>query len=90
LSEWNFPATLIVYMGMTFRYRAAIVKQPGGYWARIPGLKGVYGAGKTVAATKNDLQAALQLYLESCRDDGELPPRPRQKIVGANEVTATV
>lgn len=75
---------------MTFRYRAKIVKQPGGYWARIPGLKGVYGAGRSVASTKKDLQAALQLYLESCRDDGALPPRPRLKTVGANGVTATV
>ena len=77
-------------MVMAFRYRAEIVKQPGGYWARIPGLKGVYGAGKSVAATKKDLQAARQLYLESCRDHDALPPRPRQKIVGANGVTATV
>ena len=77
-------------MVMTFRYHAVLAKQPGGYWARIHGLKGVYGAGKTVAATKKDLQAALQLYLESCRDDGNLPPRPRRKIVGANEVMATV
>lgn len=77
-------------MGMTFRYRAVVVKEGKGYWAYIPRLKGVYGVGKDVPATKKDLQAALQLYLESCRDDGVLPPRPRQKVVGANEVTATV
>jgi predicted RNase H-like HicB family nuclease len=77
-------------MVMTFRYRAKIVKEGKGYWAYIPRLKGVYGIGKNVPATKKDLQAALQLYLESCRDDGVLPPRPRPKIASTNEVTATV
>jgi predicted RNase H-like HicB family nuclease len=77
-------------MGMTFRYDAVIVKQTGGFWAYLPELPGVYGAGRTVAATKKDLQAALQIYLETCRDDGKFPPRPRHRIVDTDEVTATV
>ncbi|MBI3564873.1 MAG: type II toxin-antitoxin system HicB family antitoxin [Elusimicrobia bacterium] len=76
-------------MGMTFRYRAVIVKQPGGFWARIPGVKGVYGAGKTEASAKKDLQAALQLYLEVRRDAKDLPP-PHRRIAPKAEVTATV
>ncbi|MBI4062257.1 MAG: type II toxin-antitoxin system HicB family antitoxin [Elusimicrobia bacterium] len=75
---------------MTFRYDAVIVKEGRGYWAYLPDLPGVYGVGRTPAAAKKDLKEALQLYLEVCREDGELPPRPLHRVVDMGEVTATV
>jgi len=77
-------------MGMTFRYRAVVVKEGKGYWAYIPRLKGVYGVGRNESAARIDLQAALQLYLEVCRDEKELPARPRAHASSRDEVTATV
>jgi predicted RNase H-like HicB family nuclease len=77
-------------MGMTFRYRAVVVKEGKGYWSYIPRLKGVYGVGRSESAARKDLQEALQLYLEVCRDEKELPPRPHARVSARDEVTATV
>ena len=77
-------------MGMTFRYRAVVVKEGKGYWAYIPRLKGVYGVGRNESAARKDVQAALQLYLEVLRDERELPPLPQARAARRDEVTATV
>ena len=77
-------------MGMTFSYRAVIVREGKGYWAYIPRLKGVYGVGRNESAARSDLQTALQLYLEVCRDEKELPARPHVRASVRDGVTATV
>ena len=77
-------------MGMTFRYRAVVVKEGKGYWAYLPRLKGVYGVGRSVTAAKKDIQKALQLLLEVLRDEKKLPPPPPARTARKDEVTATV
>ena len=43
------------------------VQEDKKWWAYIPDLPGVYGSGKYETAVKEDIKAALKLYLEDYR-----------------------
>ncbi len=60
---------------MTFHYSIVVVQEKGSCWAYVPDMPGVYGMGKTAALAKKDLAAALKLYIEDCRADGDPVPR---------------
>lgn len=71
---------------MTLHYPIVVVKEKGSFWAYVPDLPGVYGRGRTTAAAKKDLSAALKLYVEDCRADGDPVPRSAAKVVSVGEI----
>lgn len=55
-------------------YKVAIHAEPtGGYWAEVPALPGCVSQGETLAELKANIQEAIELYLETLRDDGREP-----------------
>ena len=76
----------VILILMTLHYPAVIVKEGTGCWAYVPDLPGVYGTGKTPALAKQNLIAALTLYIEDCRADGDPIPHSAAKIVEIDQV----
>lgn len=77
-------------MVMTLRVRTVVVKQEHGYWAYVPGVPGVYGAGRTPASAKKDLAKAVKLYTEDCLEDGDPIPFLLPQVVEQGEIAVTV
>ena len=73
-------------MAMTYQYPIVIVREGADYWAYIPDLPGVYGRGRTSANARKDLRAALKLYIEDCRADGENIPASHIKSLKIDHI----
>jgi len=74
---------------MTFHYPVVVVKEGKGCWAYVPNLPGVYGRGSTPARASKDLEAAIRLYIDDCRADGDPIPQSAAKIVSVSEIALT-
>lgn len=72
---------------MTLHYSVIVVREKGSFWAYVPDLPGVYGRGRTSSGAKKDLTAALKLYIEDCRADGDPVPRSAARVVSVDQVT---
>ena len=71
---------------MTYRYPIVIVKEKAAYWCYIPDMPGVYGRGRSESAAKKDLQAALKLYVEDCKTDGDDVPASNVRSVKIDHI----
>ncbi len=60
---------------MTQTYRIIIEPDKRGFHGYVPALPGCHTWGKTIMNTKKHIQEAIELYLESLFDKGELAPQ---------------
>ena len=57
------------------RYTVVLEKEPdGGYVASVPALPGCVSQGDTRAEALSNIREAIAVYLEDCRETGELVP----------------
>jgi predicted RNase H-like HicB family nuclease len=75
---------------MRCTYPVVLVKERGEFWAYIPDLPGVYGRGPTRRAAKQDIRAALQLYIEDCEAAADPVPRSAAEVVEVDKVSVAV
>ena len=52
----------------------------GGFWVDVPALPGCYSQGESVDESLQNVTEAIELYLESLRDEGRDAP-PDSEIV---------
>jgi predicted RNase H-like HicB family nuclease len=75
---------------MRCTYPVVLVKERGEFWAYIPDVPGVYGRGRTRRAAKQDIRAALQLYIEDCQAAGDPVPRSVAEVVEVDKLSVAV
>lgn len=46
------------------------------YSAYVPDLPGCISTGKTLEETENNIKEAIELYIDTLREDGQLIPEP--------------
>ncbi|MGL4500821.1 MAG: type II toxin-antitoxin system HicB family antitoxin [Planktothrix sp.] len=46
------------------------------YSAYVPDLPGCISTGKTLEETENNIKEAIELYIDTLREDGQLIPQP--------------
>jgi len=57
------------------RYTVVLEQEPdGGYVASVPALPGCVSQGDTRAEALSNIREAIAVYLEDCRETGELVP----------------
>ena len=62
------------YASVVMTYKIAVHEEPtGGYWAEVPALPGCFSQGETLAELKTNIREAIELYLETLRDEGRQP-----------------
>ncbi|MBI5888406.1 MAG: type II toxin-antitoxin system HicB family antitoxin [Deltaproteobacteria bacterium] len=71
---------------MTLTYPIVLVQEDNQWWAYIPDLPGVYGAGATEEAAKKDIVSALELYIEDLREDGKPIPASHIKKLETDNI----
>ncbi|WRH67166.1 MAG: type II toxin-antitoxin system HicB family antitoxin [Planktothrix sp. GU0601_MAG3] len=50
------------------------------YSAYVPDLPGCISTGKTLEETENNIKEAIELYIDTLREDGQAIPEPTLKI----------
>ena len=50
------------------------------YSAYVPDLPGCISTGKTLEETENNIKEAIELYIDTLREDGQPIPEPSLKI----------
>ena len=64
------------------QYLVRIDKDPDSDWgASVPDLPGCVATAKTLDRVLRRIQVAVRIHLEGMREDGLVPPRPRQRFV---------
>jgi predicted RNase H-like HicB family nuclease len=58
------------------RYAVIYEKTPAGYSAYVPDLPGCVAAGATFSETAELIRGAIELHLETMREDGDPIPEP--------------
>jgi predicted RNase H-like HicB family nuclease len=61
------------------KYLIVIERSETGYSAYSPDVPGRVSTGRTAAAVRRNMRAALALHLEGMRIDGEPIPRPNSR-----------
>lgn len=49
--------------------------EEGGFWVEVPALPGCYSQGESVEETLGNVREAIELYLETLRDEGRDTPQ---------------
>lgn len=62
-------------------YKIAVHADPkGGFWAEVPALPGCFSQGETMAELTQNIREAIELYLDTLREEGQ-QPEPDVQIV---------
>jgi predicted RNase H-like HicB family nuclease len=48
----------------------------GTIWARVPDLSGCYSCGSNMREAKTNIKEAMELYIDTARDEGIIIPKP--------------
>jgi predicted RNase H-like HicB family nuclease len=63
-------------------YLVSFERTPGSDWgASVPDLPGCVAVAKTVDAALRRIHIAIEMHLQGMREDGQRPPRPKQRSV---------
>ena len=58
------------------RYSVVVHRaEEGGFWVEVPALPGCYSQGESVEEVLENVQEAIELYLEVLRDEGRDAPK---------------
>lgn len=58
----------------------------GGYIASVPALPGCYSQGESLEEAQNNIKEAIELYLETLRDEHQVLPQETSMLQGRVEV----
>ncbi len=61
--------------------------EEGGYWAEVPALPGCFSQGETIDETLANVREAVELHVESLREEGQDIPSDRGLVIGRVEVS---
>ena len=61
--------------------------EEGGFWVDVPALPGCYSQGESVDESLQNVAEAIELYLETLRDEGRDAPRDSEVVY---QVSVTV
>lgn len=61
----------------------------GGYWVEVPALPGCFSQGETLDEVLTNVREAIELHLESLREEGQEIPSDRGFVIGRVEVSVT-
>jgi len=62
-------------------YSAVLHKaEEGGYWAEVPALPGCYSQGESVEEALAHVKEAIELYVETLREDGQPIPKDQDVV----------
>ncbi len=75
---------------MNFTYPIVLVREDDKWWAYIPDLPGVYGAGNSEDEAKKDITSALSLYLEDIVEEGQPLPTSHVKQLDTDHIEVAV
>jgi predicted RNase H-like HicB family nuclease len=56
-----------------------VIYEKAGYgtiWARVPGLSGCYSCGDNMREAKTNIKQAMELHINTARDEGIIIPKP--------------
>ncbi|HKZ51583.1 MAG TPA: type II toxin-antitoxin system HicB family antitoxin, partial [Dehalococcoidia bacterium] len=54
--------------------------EEGGYWAEVPALPGCYSQGESVEEALAHVKEAIELYVETLREDGQPIPKDQDVV----------
>lgn len=60
--------------------------EEGGYWVEVPALPGCFSQGETIDEALANVRAAIELHLESLKEEGQEIPRDGGFMIGRVEV----
>ncbi len=69
---------------MNYKVSVVIEKDSDGYYAYCPGLKGCQTQGDSLEEVKNNIQEAVELYVET------LPAEEKQRLLSQEILTITL
>jgi predicted RNase H-like HicB family nuclease len=73
------------------QYLVRIDKDPGSDWgASVPDLPGCVATGRTIDQALKRIEGAITLHLDGFRQDGLVPPTPRQRVVAPRRTARQV
>ena len=58
--------------------------EEGGFWVNVPALPGCYSQGESVDESLQNVTEAIELYLESLRDEGHEAPLDAEVVYRVN------
>lgn len=62
------------------QYEAIFMPQDdGGFTVEVPGLPGCISEGDTLEEAKNNIEEAIELYIDALRARGKATPRPNKE-----------
>ena len=62
--------------------------EEGGYWVEVPLLPGCYSQGKTIDEALSNVREAIEVHIQSLKDDGQDVPKDEGFVIGRVEVKA--
>jgi predicted RNase H-like HicB family nuclease len=62
--------------------------EEGGYWVEVPLLPGCYSQGETIDEALNNVREAIEVHIQSLKDDGQDVPKDEGFVIGRVEVKA--
>jgi predicted RNase H-like HicB family nuclease len=96
LRDTRAPASLAanrrtIHQEISMRYTVVLEREEdGGYVASVPALPGCVSQGDTRAEALKNIQEAIALYVEDCRDAGDpVPTEAGKEFVGWVERSET-
>ena len=54
--------------------------EEGGYWVEVPALPGCYSQGESIEETLLNVREAIELYLETLREEGQDAPNDSEVV----------
>ncbi len=63
--------------------------EEGGYWAEVPALPGCFSQGETVEKTLENIKEAIDLHIESLKEEGQEIPVDEGVIIGRMPITVS-
>jgi predicted RNase H-like HicB family nuclease len=65
------------------------IAEEGGYWAEVPALPGCFSQGETVEETLENIKEAIDLHIESLKEEGREIPVEECVIIGRMPITVS-
>jgi predicted RNase H-like HicB family nuclease len=75
---------------MNLTYQIVLVQEDDKWWAYIPELSGVFGLGDSEEDAKQDIRAALELYLDDVKEEGKPLPLPHVRRLETSQIDVAV
>lgn len=61
--------------------------EEGGYWVEVPALPGCFSQGETIDEAMKNVREAIELHVESLKEDGQQIPQDAGFVIGRVEVS---